>query len=334
MLKPFFRLDDDGNEIIDVLCITHGDHDHCSGFEEFKEKIDSEDLTIGLIWHQGYDRREHENVEDLDDDYIALEEEIDRRKAISNPSFGSYQEELRAGVEPSIHDDIEFPSDFEIRVLNPSSEDVDDAEFSINDLSCVVNINMKNLDWMLFSGDTESNVWQNTILPNYLGDDEDLAVAKYLVASHHGSYTFFGSDRDTVREADPHPENYEALDKIEPQNLILSTKDRFPVSGDESGDDPPHYAAWKWYHKWFQDNRDVGEDDKHPESFLYTADGHIKLDLNDECWEIDRDYDLSNETKQRNIGKKVGAAIISGNTIKIKGSTTKPVGAHGMDEEI
>ncbi len=38
LLKPYFRKKD-GKDCIDVLCISHGDEDHCLNFKKFKEKI-------------------------------------------------------------------------------------------------------------------------------------------------------------------------------------------------------------------------------------------------------------------------------------------------------
>ena len=59
---------------------------------------------------------------------------------------------------------------------------------------------------------------------------------------------------------------------------------RFPTSRDQSGDTPPHYSAYKWYHKWFRENRGVSEDDKHPDEFKYTADSHIRLEHGNDGW--------------------------------------------------
>jgi hypothetical protein len=70
---------------------------------------------------------------------------------------------------------------------------------------------------------------------------------------------------------------------------VLAEK-QFPTSRDESGRQPPHYAAYKWYHKWFREHRGVSEEDEHPEEFKYTADGHIRLERGDDGWELVDDW--------------------------------------------
>ena len=327
MLKPYFRIDENDKEVIDILLITHGDYDHCLGFSEFRDKIESGDLIIGTIWHQGYDRRKYENIADLEDDYIALEEELDRRRSITNPGFGDYQEALTANVIPQFHD-IPVPEDFEMVVLNPTNSDVEDAERGLNDLSCIVRINLKELLWLLYAGDGESTIWQERIIPSYVENNTLKAESKYFIVPHHGSYTFFDQDRDAVREADPYPDNYVAMNYINPEQLILSAKDIFPTSRDQSGDDPPHYAAWKWYHKWFEDNRSVNVEDKHPKEFSYTSEGHIKLDLVGNIWVIDKDYKHNKDSRLRKLGQKLGSAV-GASGITIRGSSTSSVRSYG-----
>ena len=287
-LKPFLR-EEDGVYYLDVFCNSHGDKDHCGGFAEFKKEIDNGTLVIGAIWHSDYDRTKVEDEDDLPEDYLALKDEIDRRKAISNPSYGDIEVPLVAGVDETYaFEGLEKPDDFSLEVLNPF-EDEDEEDRDVNDMSLVINLEVSGLS-LLFPGDTGSRVWQERIIPYLEDGNDDLAQAPILVVSHHGSYTFFGKTREEVRDADPYPDNYEALDFIEPENLVISAESRFPTSRDSSGDSPPHYAAWKWYHKWFRDNRDVAEDDKHPESFRYTSDGHVRLEYGDDGWDWNDDW--------------------------------------------
>lgn len=315
MLKPFLRLNEEGMECIDVLCVTHGDEDHCKGFRKLQEKIDSGELLIGAIWHQGIDRRINEDVKDLPDDYLALQEEIDKRNDIVSPKYGQYENAIIVGETPR-YSDIYFPYDLEISICNPSEEKIYSDEYILNDLSIVMRINFANLGGMMFTGDTSSKAWQESILPSVSGDDE--IKTKFLVCSHHGSYNFFGEDRDAVREADPYPENYEALDYVDFDFLIISSSSRFPTNGDSSGDDPPHYAAWKWYHRWLVDNRNVNEDDKHPNEFIYCLDGNIKIDFLGNTWDIDRNWNSTEEMKRREEAKKLrkkhaaGSILIGG----------------------
>jgi beta-lactamase superfamily II metal-dependent hydrolase len=277
-LKPHLRVEN-GRWILDVLCISHGDGDHCCGFRELMEQVKAGRLIIGSIWHPNYDRAKV--CDDLPEDYLALHKEILRRRGVTNRQFGDVEVALTAWDEHGrIFEGLREPSGLLVRVLSPYVKDQDDMGWDVNDISLVLNITVEGLS-ILFPGDSTSCIWQERIIPHTLSDDakKDWARAHILPAAHHGSWSFFGSTRDAVRDADPLPENYSALDYIAPEFLVISSDSRFPTSQDCSGDRPPHYAAWKWYHKWFRDNRSVGENDLHPRRWKYSAQGHIRLEL-------------------------------------------------------
>lgn len=286
MLQPLLP-EEDGALQLDVLCITHGDVDHCGGFAEFQEEMDEGRLIIGEIWHPNYDRTLVTEEEDLPEDYLKLHEEVMRRREAEGGEYGDVEVALTArNTEEDAFVAVEKPDSFFMKVLSPYIKDEGDIDWDVNDVSLVLNLEIKGLS-ILFPGDSSAKTWQERIIPYTLRKDEmgDWAEADFLIASHHGSYSFFGEDRDEVREADPHPDNYEALDYVEPDCLIVLSEKRFPITRDESGKKPPHYAAYKWYHKWFRDNRGVSEEDTHPEQFKYTADGHIRLEYGDDGWE-------------------------------------------------
>lgn len=289
MLSPFLP-EESGALHLDVLCVTHGDEDHCGGFTELKEEIDEGRLVIGEIWHPNYDRTLVSD--DLPDDFLDLHDEILRRREVDTDEYGDAEIPLTAWEdEEDAFVAMEKPDGFSIKVLSPYIKDEGDSDWDVNDVSLVLNLEIKGLN-ILFPGDSSAKTWRERIIPYTLSkeDMEGWAEAEFLVASHHGSYSFFGEDRDAVREADPYPDNYEALDFIEPEHLIVLAEKHFPTSRDKSGQLPPHYAAYKWYHEWFQDNREVSEDDKHPEEFIYTADGHIRLEHGDDGWELVDDW--------------------------------------------
>lgn len=285
LLSPFLRIKD-GVHQLDVLCNSHGDQDHCGGFGDFADRIRDGSLVIGSIWHPNYDRTKVDDESDLPDDYLALHQEILRRQAIAEPKYGDLEVPLTAwDDEKKAFEGMAMPSEVSLRVLSPYVKDENDFDWDVNDVSLVLRMTVSDLS-VLWPGDSSSKIWQERIIPITLAkeDMKDWARAEVSLASHHGSYKFFGPDRDEVLNANPAPDNYEALDYIEPEILVVSAVSRFPIGGDESGDQPPHYAAWKWYHKWFRDNRGVGAEDKHPDSFKYTADGHLRLCLGDDGW--------------------------------------------------
>lgn len=317
LLKPFFR-NKDGKDCIDVLCITHGDKDHCLDFKIFKEKIDSEDLVIGSIWHQDYDRRINENKNDLPEDYLKLQEEIDRRKECDNPEFGELQIALKAkDDEEKAFKGITKPDDFTIKVLSPFTIDDEESEYDHNDLSLIINFNISNKT-IMYTGDAPGKYWQERIIPELLDNNlyKDWAKVDILEVGHHGSFDFFGEDRDSVRDSEEQPDNYESLDRIDPADLIISAQSHFPLSGDKSGEDPPHYAAWKWYHKWFRDNHDVNKEDKHPEQFKYTSEGNIRLEYDGFSWQWDTNWDYYKEQKQKELIKEAALKTANNGIVK------------------
>lgn len=315
MLKPFFRKKN-GKDYIDVLCITHGDKDHCLNFAKFKEEIDSGRLIIGSIWHQDYDRTKNHKKTDpeLPNDYLELQKEIDRRKRLNNPTDGDIQIPLKSKDDEVVaFDGIELPSDLYIKVLSPIDGDNEDSNYNHNDLSLVINFDISEMT-ILYTGDASSKYWQERIFPELLDIEtfSDWANAEVLEVGHHGSYDFFGQNREDVRDPDDEPDNYQAIDKIEPNDLIISAESKFPLSGDTSGDQPPHYSAWKWYHKWFRDNHAVKKTDKHPDQFKYTSEGNVRLEYDNNTWSWKLNWISADEKKEqaKRITKKMSMGSI------------------------
>lgn len=294
-----------GSKYIDVYCNTHGDQDHCGGFEELISFIEDGDLIIGSIWHPNYDRIDIEGIDGLSNDYIALHSEIVRRREVIDPEYGDIEVPLTAwDTESDAFVGLDLPSDFSIRVLSPYLKDEGDESLDVNDMSLVLNVSISGLN-ILFAGDSSSKIWQERIIPYTLDNEDksDWAKSDILVVSHHGSFTFFGENREDVRDADPYPGNYPTLDFIEPNMLIISATSKFPLSGDCSGEQPPHYAAWKWYHQWFREKHGIDEDDKHPDNFKYTSDGHIRMEHKDGkwVWKTDWSPDEPEEESSENV---------------------------------
>ncbi|MFY0644486.1 MAG: hypothetical protein JXR19_08470 [Bacteroidia bacterium] len=271
LLKPFLRLKQ-GILILDVLVITHGDEDHCKGFEQFAEQIEKGNLIIRTIVHQGVDRLCNELKKDLPTDYLALREEIERRALSSSNDFGDIE------VVPDFADNdssleigaVNWPEDFKFTFLNSGRCYENHDDYSLNDMSLVLKVSYNGIS-TLYAADSTFKSWSEQILPRlYSLERSDFLDSDILVASHHGSATFFDIDRETARDAIPYPANYVALELIKPETLVLSASSKFPLSGDTSGDNPPHYAAWKWYHKWFIENMG-GSLDKEPECFKFTS---------------------------------------------------------------
>jgi len=337
MLKPYFRKNDDDQYTLDVLCITHGDQDHCFGFEKFKEEVDAGNLIIGSIWHQGYDRTVNEKKKDLPTDYLKLKEEIERREGIENPSFGEYVKQPKtSNTADDLFEENDLQDELELTVISPVEGDAETSNYDHNDLSIVINFSIDGLE-ILYLGDSTSKYWQGRVFPDFLDKkgNENKANADVLVCSHHGSFTFFGNDRDTVRDANPSPENYDALDAINPSEMVISSKDKFPLK-DRNKDLPPHYAARKWYHKWFVDNKNVNAEVEHPKQFKYTSDGckRLKKDGADEKWEWAEDDNREEKTKAEldNISKlrKTVKKTLQGSAVTTPKGNIDTTGGQGV----
>lgn len=309
-LRPYLPMRD-GKRHLDVLCTSHGDMDHCGDFTVWRGEIDQERLVIGTIWHPDFDRTETTPRTELPADYLALHEEIERRKGVKSPTYGDLQAPLKAGdTEEQAFVGVTLPSDLTLRVLHPTSEDLDDPDWDENDCSLVIQFTLSGLT-LLFAGDASAKSWQERIIPDVLEQNgqKRWARATVLVAAHHGSFTFFGCERDAVRDADPAPDNYEALDYIQPSWLVVSSEDEFPTC-DNDGDMPPHYAAYKWYLRWFRENRDVSESDEDPDQFKYTARGPVRLEYGpDGTWRWNTEWTpsddptpLDDEEKAQRVG--------------------------------
>jgi beta-lactamase superfamily II metal-dependent hydrolase len=301
IVSPFFR-DYNGKKCLDVLVITHGDKDHCEGYCKFQDEIDEGKLTIGKIIHQDYDRVKSESDPEWSKDYEILQKEINARSKKNESKFGELVAKPKNGDKvATVLEGVTYPSDLEFDVISPFEGDDENSDYDVNDLSLVFRLNLKDLGGMLFTGDSSSKYWQDKIVPSL---DKEQGKAKYLVTAHHGSYSFFGKTRDEVRDADPEPDNYEALSKINPEELIISAASKFPTNGDSNGDQPPHYAAYKWYHKWFRDNRGVKpqKDEPHPNKWYYTSEGNICLEWENDKWAIDTDWSL--KAKKHNQSRK------------------------------
>lgn len=271
----------DGANYLSVLCVTHAHDDHIKGVKDLLDEFE-----VGEIWYPNYDRFQMEDG-DQSEDYKALHKEIDRRRESDADRPGDVARDLTAMDELDGLCDSS-PPEFRVRVLSPYRKDEEKPENDINHMSLVLNVEVSGYSF-LFPGDSYDKVWTERIIPYMLKKDEyeSWASADVLLASHHGSHTFFDSDREQCLED---PRNSEALGYIEPRWLVLSAETRFPISRDKSGDNPPHYAAYKWYKKDFVDRELAEEGEDHPDVFLYTVDGHIKFFLTDGDWRLDRDW--------------------------------------------
>jgi hypothetical protein len=261
--------------VIDFLVITHGDADHCGGFETIATHLESGDLIIGCLAHQGFDRKKVEDI-DLSEfpDYAALDKEINKR---NNNGFGNYCIKLSSGMsEKDLA--VSVPSDFSFYVLNPPSElSPEDFNTSVNDYAIVLIVSFCNTTILLCS-DTTAKTWMR-IKSNKMSLEKIRDKIDFLVLAHHGSATFFCESREAVIAAKESKqlENYKILNDINPSWFVLPAETKFPEM-DFSGENPPHYAAKKWYKNWLVEKGRCSKADNDPALIMYTSERPIIID--------------------------------------------------------
>lgn len=203
---------------LSCVAFTHPHQDHISGL---KPLVDA-GLVFDEIWESGH-RLSDEDAEDNPayDDYLSVIEDYEEQGKVKKPTSasGKWREDFH-GVDvyclgPSKH-------------LNAADAD-DTSREAIHNRCLILRIVTEEMS-VLLPGDSAVNQWRDRIVPNY---DEDLLEADVLVASHHGSRTFFKKDKDD----DPYED---AIEAIAPDYTLISV-------GEDNEYDHPHEDALRLY---------------------------------------------------------------------------------------
>jgi beta-lactamase superfamily II metal-dependent hydrolase len=171
---------------IDVFLNTHRDSDHLRGIKELNAKI-----PITEIWDN-----EVSGSTDADEyqDYMIL-----RRNKIN------------ATKRPFTYND-KFCNNVVLQYINAN---YDDVNYDINDTSIVIKIDYIGSS-ILLAGDTSFKPWKEKILSAY---SQDGLKSNLLLASHHGSITFFDDPSDEKNYYVKH------IKSINPEMTIISVGD-------------------------------------------------------------------------------------------------------------
>lgn len=219
------------NKIIDIFIITHLHKDHMQG--------------INVLIDDGFEiKNVYESGFRYSDDNDCAKEEL--YKDVIN-----FLDDYNAKVlEPSTN---AFIKDGELNLycLNSNREkEIEDENLAIH-YNCLVIKIEENSNSILYCGDTNREVWEDEITEDF----EHMLESNILLASHHGSRTFFyhngknGDDEDAFKE---HIKN------IIPEYTIISAK-----NNDEKKENwPPHDDAVKIYKEFTQTSVEItGEKD-------------------------------------------------------------------------
>lgn len=207
-LRELVSVDSEGIRYIDLVILTHPHRDHVSGFARLADEFE-----LGEVWHSGH------QLECEDDWYQEYLKALDATGAVV----------VEASQGAALATD-----DWEIRVFAPaervasSTPNDKQARRDVHDQCVVVSVR-ENDDSLLIVGDSRWVEWQNRLVEDY----GELLSHDMLLASHHGSRTFFTDDED---DQDPY---LGGLKAISPKVVLVAVG--------ENSHGHPHEDALKHY---------------------------------------------------------------------------------------
>lgn len=207
-----FKCDDDGvkKQYIDIFVNSHRDTDHLKGLKEVNQKF-----HIHSIWDSG---QSGANVDNLDYKYYM---------SLRNTLKGKSKENL---VVPTPSGGV-FRSygDAEIYVLSDAAEFVAkgdvalfEAADKIQHQKCMVLLICYEGRKMLLTGDSGWDAWRDIIVPNFENANVNYENTDILIASHHGSRTFFTGKEEIDEEKYPEDTYTESISLINPTITLIS----------------------------------------------------------------------------------------------------------------
>jgi hypothetical protein len=274
---------DKGIPFADVFILTHGDHDHCRGFEKHfytgdPQKYSEADKREGKIrldamWFSPMIAEEHDNPDERvyqkeAERRLTLHRQNDPKKDMpgnririigydGNPDYKNL-DHLRStpGQIVSRFNDKEQTL-FSIFIHSPFKEHLqsEDKEWK-NQASIVFQARFKNnasqLDFSalaMFGGDSDHISWELILDKSKRYKNEHALKWDLFLAPHHCSWSFF-NDRPQAENSTPKTTSLDALDyKRNNAKVIASSK---KISAYDKN--PPHYAAKTEYLKKIADD--------------------------------------------------------------------------------
>ena len=206
------KLDEQGNEFqpIDIFVNSHRDTDHLKGLKDINEVF-----SIQSIWDSGF----HGANTDNDDYkyYMGLRNRL-KKKNESNLKVPT----------PS---DVVFESfdDADIYCLCDAKEYVSgdnellyesaDKEQHTNCMVLLIHYAGRKI---LLTGDSDWKAWKENIVPNFKDSPVNYENTDILIASHHGSKTFFTGEDTIDEEQYPDTTYTESIKLINPKITLIS----------------------------------------------------------------------------------------------------------------
>lgn len=303
------------NPYLDVFILTHGDWDHCRGFNKHfyqgdpKNYSDSDRkenrIIIDEMWFSPMIAEEHSN-----DDEDAYQKEAERRLELHknkssdkdlpgnrikivgyDPSNKNYSDlnHLRAIPGTIVSDfNCKKQSTFSIFIHAPFKEHLTSAEKDKNSTSIVFQARFKEYSFSsdfsclaIFGGDSDYYSWQIILekTRKHQNDIKEKALDWDLfLAPHHCSWTYFNN---TPQKDNPKPQNssLEVLSYKRKGGKVISSSKKIM----NNDDNPPHYQAKQEYIKKLGNTSDFlntaiepTESEPKPIEFIITSNGPVR----------------------------------------------------------
>lgn len=267
-----------GIPYVDVFILTHGDQDHCRGFEKHffqgpPEKYSDSHKKEGIvrvdtIWFSPMIAEEHTN-----DDEDAFQKEAERRLALhrkKDPKKDNPGNRIRIiGYDGSAdYKDLDNlrskPGDtvtcfngrdqvlFSVFIHAPFKEHLEAlGDDKKNSTSIVFQARFKNNSYQqdfsslaMFGGDSDHTSWRIILEKTKKYDNEHALNWDLFLSPHHCSWSFF-NDRPQMENPNPKRTSLEVLDYKRRNAKVIASSKKI-VNND---DNPPHYKAKREYIK-------------------------------------------------------------------------------------
>lgn len=220
------------NTCIDIFVNSHRDADHMRGIKKIHKYF-----PVQKVWDSGVTGGTPDSTE--------YKEYMDLRRSVG---YETIQHLKKWTYGKTI-----------LRVMNSKNDDLSDNH---NAQSIVIKVehhdSNKKISSLMLTGDTDALSWKDSIVKNYSSND---LKSDILLASHHGSKTFFDDPSDTQYYYEEH------IKKIRPQMTVISVGD--------NGHGHPHKDSIELYKK-HSTGSNQGNKIKRTDTH-----GNIKLELKD-----------------------------------------------------